>query len=186
MLATRVVYLSPNGGGILYSNEYQFSFEKYITKLQEAYSTLNRYQNVLPSQFRVQRMPDGMQLSNALTIDITKAHVLDNLLGDCLGSVSYMSSKVETQFPPRSGGLIKRKGDRRIFKFDFRRGRGGGRGRGRGRDVAAAEVTTMDLTGKTQPMDGFVDCTALTSGGVSPSGNFTRLGAMGACMYSTR
>ena len=127
-----------------------------------------------------------MQLSNALTIDITKAHVLDNLLGDCLGSVSYMSSKVETQFPPRSGGWINRKGDRRIFKFDFRRGRGGSRGRGRGRDVAAAEVTTMDLTGKTQPMDGFVDCTALTSGGVSPSGNFTRLGAMGACMYSTR
>ena len=35
-----------------------------------------------------------MQVSNELTIDMTKAHVLDNLLGDWMGSVSYMSSKV--------------------------------------------------------------------------------------------
>ena len=33
LLATRVVYLSTNGRGIFYSNEYQFSFDKYITKL---------------------------------------------------------------------------------------------------------------------------------------------------------
>ena len=181
-LATRVVYLSPNVGGVLYINEYQFSFEKYIIKLQEAYSTLTRYQNVLPAQFRVQRMLDRMQLSNALTIDINKARVLDNLLEDCLSSISYMSSKVKIQFPPRSGGGIERKGDRRIPTFYFKRVRGGGRGRGRGQDLAAAAVITLDLTGKTHPMTDFVDCTAMTSGGVYPSDNLTRLGVMGACM----
>ena len=130
-------------------------------------------------------MPDGMQLSNALTIDINKARVLDNLLEDCLSSISYMSSKVKIQFPPRSGGGIERKGDRRIPTFYFKRVRGGGRGRGRGQDLAAAAVITLDLTGKTHPMADFVDFTALTSGVVYPSDNLTRLGVMGACMYST-
>ena len=88
LLATRVVSLSPNGGGTFYSNEYQLSFEKYSTKLEEAYYTLTRYHNVVPAQFRVQRMRDGMQVSNTLNIDMTKAHVIDNLLGYWLGSVS--------------------------------------------------------------------------------------------------
>ena len=52
-----------------------------------------------------------MQVSNALTIDMYKAHVLGNILIDWLGSVSYMSAKVEIQFPLRLGGGIKRKGD---------------------------------------------------------------------------
>ena len=42
LLATRVVSLSPNGRVILYKNEYQFSFEKYSTNIQEVYSTLTR------------------------------------------------------------------------------------------------------------------------------------------------
>ena len=72
-----------------------------------------------------------MQVSNALTIDMAKAHVLENLLGDCLGSVSYMSAKVAIQFPSRSGGGNNIKGDRRISKFDSKRGRGGGREKSR-------------------------------------------------------
>ena len=71
-----------------------FSFENYITNLQEAYSTLTRYQNVVPAQFCVQRMLEGMQVSNTLTIDIAKAHVLENLSGDWLGSDPYKSAKV--------------------------------------------------------------------------------------------
>ena len=60
LLATRVVSLSPNSGGIFYSNEYQFSFEKYSNKLKELYSMLTRYHNVLSAQFCVQRMLNGM------------------------------------------------------------------------------------------------------------------------------
>ena len=101
-------------GGTLYSNEYQLSFEKYSNKLQEAYSTLTRYHNFVSAQFFVQMMLDVMQVANALTIDMAKAHNIDIILGDCLGSVSYMSSKVAIQFPPRSEEDIKRKGDSRI------------------------------------------------------------------------
>ena len=62
--------------------------------MQEAYYKLTRYQNVVPYQFSVQRMPDGIQVSNALTIDVAKAHVLDNILVDWMGFVSYMYDKV--------------------------------------------------------------------------------------------
>ena len=54
-----------------------------------------------------------------------------------------------------------------------------------GGDVEAAEVTTLDLTGTTQPMAGFMEWNVPTSGGVSLAKNLTRLGATGACMYST-
>ena len=99
--------------------------------MQEAYYTLTHYQDVIPAQFFLQRMLDGMQLANALTIDTEKAHVIDNILLDWLGYVSYMSAKAAIQFPPRSGGCIKCKGDLRISKLYSKRGGGGGRGRGR-------------------------------------------------------
>ena len=53
-----------------------------------------------------------------------------------------------------------------------------------GGDVVAAAVTTLDLTGRTHIMAGFVDWTATTSGGVSTEKNLTKLGEMGACMCS--
>ena len=43
-----------------------------------------------------------------------------------------MYTKVAIQFPPRSGGGSKRKGDCRISKLDPKRGRRGGRGIGHG------------------------------------------------------
>ena len=64
---------------------------------------------------------------------MAKAYVLDNLLRDWLGSVSYMSAKVEIKFPPRWVGGIKHKGNCRISEFDSKRGSGGVRERGRGR-----------------------------------------------------
>ena len=79
-LASRFFSLLPNDRGALYRNEYQLSFEKYSTKFQEGYSMLTRYQNFVPAHFRVQRMLDGLQVSNALTIDMAKYHVIDNLL----------------------------------------------------------------------------------------------------------
>ena len=72
-------------------------------------------------------MLDEMQVANALTIDMDKAHVFDNLLVDFLIYVSYMSSKVAMQFPPRSGGGGKHKFDLRISKLDSNRRCGGGR-----------------------------------------------------------
>ena len=51
-----------------------------------------------------------------------KDHVLENIFGDWLGSIYCMSAKVAIQFPSRSGGGSKRKGDHRISKFDSKRG----------------------------------------------------------------
>ena len=51
--ATRVFSLSPNCRGVLYRNEFPLSFNKYSTKMQEAYSTLTCYHNVVPDQFHV-------------------------------------------------------------------------------------------------------------------------------------
>ena len=79
--------------------------------MQEAYSTLTSYYNVLPAQFHLQRIPDGIQISNALIIKMAKAHVLDNILVDWLVSISYISVKVAIRIPPGSGGGTKRKGD---------------------------------------------------------------------------
>ena len=54
-----------------------------------------------------------------------------------------------------------------------------------GGDVASAAITTIYLTGETQPMYGFMEWTAPISGGVSMENNLTRLGAMVPCIYST-
>ena len=54
-----------------------------------------------------------------------------------------------------------------------------------GGDVAAAEVTNMYLTGTTHPLDGLMEWTATTSGEISPAKSLTRLGVMGAYIYST-
>ena len=160
LLATRVLSLIPNGGEELYSNEYQFSFEKYSAKLQEAYSTLTRYQNFVPAQFCVQRMLDGIQVSNVLTIDMAKGHVLDNILADWLGSVSYMSAKVEIQFLPRLGGGRNRKDDYRIYKLYSNRRRGRGRGRGH-RQVRGGRNGHHSGSNRNDPDNGWfhgVDC----------------------------
>ena len=51
--------------------------------------------------------------------------------------------------------------------------------------MAAAAVPTLDITGTTHSMAGFVEWNDPTSRGVSPENTFTRLGDMGPCMYST-
>ena len=52
-------------------------------------------------------------------------------------------------------------------------------------DLVAAAVTTIYLTGNIQPMASFMEWTSPTSGGVYPAKSLTRLGVMGAYMYST-
>ena len=79
-------------------------------------------------------MLDRIQVANVLNIDMVKARILYNLLGDWMGSLSYMDAKVEIQFPPSSGEEGKRKGDHRISKFDSKRGCGGDRGRDSGQE----------------------------------------------------
>ena len=55
-----------------------------------------------------------------------------------------------------------------------------------GGEVTATTVTTMDITCMTHPIAGFMEWNDTDSGGVSPKKILTRMGVMGAYMYSTR
>ena len=55
-----------------------------------------------------------------------------------------------------------------------------------GGDMSAVKATTLDLTGTTQIMDGSTEWTDPTSGGVSTTKDFTRPGAMGACIQQAQ
>ena len=143
------------------------------------------YHNVVPSQFPMQIMMDGMQESNALTIYMAKAHILDNLLEDWLGSVSYMSTNMEIQFNSRSGRGGKRKGDHRISKLKSKRECGGGRGKGHERGHGGRGGHHFGSNSHKQANGWFhvVDCFDFRR---RFSGKkITRLGAMGVCIYST-
>ena len=45
-------------------------------------------------------MLDGMNVNNSIIITMVKSHVTDNLLGNWMGAVQYMSTKVTLEFPP--------------------------------------------------------------------------------------
>ncbi len=49
-------------------------------------------------------MLHGIQVKNSLAIQLGKEHEKNNLLGDWLGAMAHMSSKVLEEFPPCSGG----------------------------------------------------------------------------------
>ena len=143
VLATRTISLDPSGGGIFYSNEYAYTFEKYYTRLFEAYNVIERYQFGHAPQAKVQRLLDGIKVPNTpITIAMAKNHVLDNYLADWRAAVSYMATKIAIQFPPRSSGHKRKQYDRKASEAKTggrgrggrggRFGRGGGRGRGRG------------------------------------------------------
>ena len=48
----------------------------------------------------VKRMLKGITISNSIIITMAKSHVLDNLLDNWAGAVSYMSTKILLEFPP--------------------------------------------------------------------------------------
>ena len=147
VMANRALSLNHTAGGLFYSNEYAFKYSSYTTKLHEAYQTIARYRNDTADETKVQRMLDGINVSNSMIITMAKSHVTDVLLGDWMGAVQYMSTKVTLEFPPTSSKKRKfgggRGGDsRRISQAGRGRGQGrggrggrgrGGRGRGRGR-----------------------------------------------------
>ena len=88
----------------------------------------------------VQRMMDGVQVQGQILITLAKDHIQNHLMGDWIGAVSHMSTKIAMAFPPKAGLKYKARGGdpRKISEAGQGRGRGGkGRGgrdgRGRGR-----------------------------------------------------
>lgn len=134
ILANRIISLAASDGGAFYTNEYNFSFDKYATKLQMAYRVLKMNGNEVPCMMRVQRLLDGITVQGSpVELTLGKDHIVNHLLNDWDGAVSHMSTKVAKVFPARhAGGKRKEFSGRRISEANRGRGRGRGRFDGRG------------------------------------------------------
>ena len=132
ILAQQVIAL--NQGGSFYRNEHSYTFAKYASTLQQAYQTIAKYRNAVANETMVQRLVDGIQVSNNLVISIAKQKILDDYYGDWLQAVQHMSTKVTEAFGVSDNKKRGGYGRRRVSSASAGRGRGGrGRGRGRGR-----------------------------------------------------
>ena len=103
-LANRVISLDKAKGGIYYISEYSMSFMDYSTELLEAYEVIRQYRNETASETMVTRLLEGMTANGGTVLEIAKNHVMDHLLGDYEATVTYMSNKVTSIFPPRASG----------------------------------------------------------------------------------
>ena len=132
LIANKTINLEASSGGAFYTNEYQeFTFEKYATKIMKAYAIIERYRNYVAPETKVEQLLAGINVQNAPAINNAKEYIKDHLLGDWVGAVTYMATKITKQFPPRTAGQKRR--DRQASQVDSRgrgRGRGGRDGRG--------------------------------------------------------
>ena len=94
LLSTRIISLDQNAGGAFYQDEYMYSFEKYITALQQAYTTIERYRNATASETMVQWMLDGIRVQSSLILMMAKEHITNTFMGNWPGALAHMSIKV--------------------------------------------------------------------------------------------
>ena len=82
-----------------YKNEATYPFEKYATRLKQAYTTLEKHgQGIIP-QRQVKTLCDGIQVPNSVEMTVAKQHMLDSLRTDFTAAVNYMSLKIAETFP---------------------------------------------------------------------------------------
>ena len=70
----------------------------------KAYAIIKQYRNVTAPKTMVDRLLVGINVQNAPVITNAKEYVGDNLLGDWVGAVEYMATKITKHFPPKSSG----------------------------------------------------------------------------------
>ena len=105
-----------------------------------AFSEIMKYQNEVAQEKMVQRLIDGIQVHNNMTIMLAKTKVKEDKLRTWIGAVSYMATKVTEDFGFAKGNKNQGRGGnrRRISEVEGRgrgrdgRGRGLSRGRGQG------------------------------------------------------
>ena len=131
-MAVRIT--SVGDGGLTYNNEYMMSFVAYASKLLKYYNVIERLRNDVATETKVQRLLDGIKISNNTDVRFAVNHASDNFMNDWNAAVSYVSSKMSKVFPEKD--KKKFHSARRASEMASGRGRGGrGRGRnGRGRD----------------------------------------------------
>ena len=111
LLSMRIIPLDQNAGGALYQDEYIYTFEVYITSLQQACIVIERYRNATAPETMVRWMLDDIRVTSSLVLTMAKEHVLNNSMGDWLGVVAHTLIKVALYFPPHANGKRKKAGD---------------------------------------------------------------------------
>ena len=125
-----------------------YTFEKYITPLQQAYTTITRYQNATAPETMVQRMLDGIRVQSSLVLTMEKEHVLNTLMGGWLGAVAHMSTKVAANFPPWAARKRKKWDHRQILAAGKSGCQKGGQNKGHGgRGAAEVKIAIMSNDG---------------------------------------
>ena len=76
-----------------------------------------------------------------MVIQLAKDHITNHLMGDWIGAVAHMSTKVAMHFPPSS----KHKRDYTVGYHKVSNASTDGRGRGRERPGAALDAAEVDM-----------------------------------------
>ena len=104
-------------------------FAKYNAGLQAEFATITKYWNQVTHETLLHRLIYGVQVQNNLTIKPAKTKVTNDKLGNFLGPVSYMATKV-------TEALIFTKGDKNQGH------------RGNGRRISLVEVCGKGYGGR--------------------------------------
>ena len=113
---------------LFYRNESTFSFEKYVTKMQAFYNTLEQYGEPEYESNKVKNLLDKINCPNndiKIEVNICRNQHRDNFVQAC----TYTATAILRIFPNAQPSSTKYRKRREIHAF----GQGGGRGRGRGR-----------------------------------------------------
>jgi hypothetical protein len=128
----RVAWATANIPNAHYSSEHTFSFERFSTVLQEAFTILNENGESHSDGQMVRKMLEKIQVSNNSEMDACKRICSNTHAGDFVAAVAYLSGQVTELFP--NAQLENKSKKRRVSEVTGGRGQGrGGRGRGRGR-----------------------------------------------------
>ena len=118
------------------------SFVDYATQLLKHYSVIERLRNPVAIESKVQRLVDGIKISNNTTVGLAVEHAENNLLGNWNAAVSYLSGKMANVFPEKDKHKVHK--TRRASEVNSGCGRGGrGRGHGRGRGQGPCSMPEM-------------------------------------------
>ena len=111
----------------------------HATRLLKHYSVIERLRNPVVTETNVQHLLDRIKTPTNTVVGMAVNHTENNLIGDWMGAMSYLSRTMAKVFPEKDRNKLHKA--RRASEVDSGRGRGGrrrergrGRGRGRGRD----------------------------------------------------
>ena len=84
--------------GLLYKNKQILSFAKYTAGLQAEFAASVKYQNKVTQETMVQQLINGIKTEINLNITLANTKVKNNKLGNWIGAVSYMATKITKAF----------------------------------------------------------------------------------------